>query len=388
MTGWEPLAKHLVEAIDATGELEPQWRRAFEQTPRHIFAPRFWELGEYNVPSTLVDGADSDQRQEWLDACYTNRVLITRWVGDMSGRRTISSSASLPSLVAHMLRIMEVADGQRVLEIGTGTGWNAALLCHRLGHERVSTVDVDAVIAAEAEHHLHQLGYRPTVKAVDGIAGLPDAAPYDRILGTCSTGHIPSAWIEQLADGGLIVAPCTYGGALAVLRKTAPGVVAGRLDSEQVYFMPLHAPGESYPQGFLVDKPQPGDTAPAYRGTTDIPLTAWADPDWRLWLALHLPEGHLADLVDVIDNQYRRTGTVVYTAAARATVDYASGGEGPWPITQDESRLWNTVEAAWNSWRHNGEPDRTRIGITAHVNGEQWAWLDHADGPVRWPLPN
>lgn len=385
MIDWEPLAKQLAEAVAAGGELlNSAWRQAFQQTPRHLFVPRFWELGKYNVPETLIEGVNPASRQQWLTACYTNRVLITRW-SDQNGRRILTSSASLPSLVAHMLHALDVRDGHRVLEIGTGSGWNAGLLCHRLGAGQVVTVDIDAVIAAEAQAHLQQLGHQPTVVATDGTVGYPHGAPYDRILCTASAGPVPAAWIDQLTDDGLIVAPLTLGGALAVLRKTGPAEVSGRLDPEQAYFMPLHAAGEPMPTGFVVDKPQHRDTDPVFRSTSDVDLAAWADPDFRLWLALHLPEGHLADLVD---EQLNRTGVVVYTAINRATVDYQAGEPGAWPATQDGARLWNTVEAAWRSWRRNGQPSRTRLGVTARTGGEQYAWLDDPDGPHRWPMPS
>lgn len=380
---WQPQAKTLVDALAEQGELaDPVWRRAFEQTPRHVFVPRFWQLGQYNIPTTLVDGCDPGVRTQWLEACYRNQALVTRWVAD-GERRAPVSSASAPSLVARMLRLLDIHGGEQVLEVGTGTGWNAALLCHRLGETNVTTVDIDAVMVAEAQAHLHRCGYGPRVEVADGRAGYPATAPYDRIVATAATDRVPAAWIDQLTDGGLIVAPLTMGGALTVLRKTGPEEVSGRLDDGQAWFMPLHDKGVPSPEGFLVLKPQPAAT-PIYRGTTDVDPAAWADPDFRLWLALHLPHGRIADTVD---DAMTRTGVVMYTSAGRASVDYSGGGEAAWPIVQDHERLWDTVEAVWAAWQRYDRPARTRLGVTARTDGQQWAWLDAPDGPLRWPLP-
>jgi protein-L-isoaspartate(D-aspartate) O-methyltransferase len=377
MIDWEPLAKQLADAIAAETELEPVWRAVFEQTPRHVFVPRFWGLDGYNRPAELVDGADPDQQERWLDACYSNRVLITQWCGQ-NGRRIITSSGSMPSLVAEMLQALDVHDGNKVLEIGTGTGYNTALLCHRLGDKQVATVDIDPVLVAEAQSRLNRLGHDPTAEAGDGADGLPVAAPYDRILSTCSAASVPTAWINQLADGGLIVAPLTFGGALAVLRKTGLGEVSGRLATEQAYFMPLHEAGQPMPDGYVVDLPQPAGAEAHYRSTIEVPPTAWADPDFRLWLAIHLPEGHLADLVD---DDLNRTGVVVYTTTSRASVDYTAG-----EVAQDQERLWDVVEAAWLAWQRHGQPGRTRLGITARLD-RQWVWLDDPDQPLPAATP-
>ena len=236
--------------------------------------------------------------------------------------RIATSSASMPRIVAVMLDRLQVADGHRVLEIGTGTGYNAALLCARLGDDKVTSVEVDPATAAEAAGHLAEAGYRPTLVVGDGAGGHADGAPYDRIIATCAVSRIPAAWIEQLADDGVIVAPLTLQGGLAVLRKTAPGQVSGRLDAEPAYFMTMR-PADPGDDDGRVDVP--GFHGPVSLTTTGTPVTAWQDLDFRLWLDLHLPAGRIADR---FDDGSGRTGVTVYTLDARAEVDYRRGEEG------------------------------------------------------------
>ncbi|GAA2668228.1 hypothetical protein GCM10010400_31360 [Streptomyces aculeolatus] len=95
----------------------------------------------------------------------------------------------------------------KVLEIGTGTGWNAGLLAHRLGARNVVTVDIDENVATAARTKLYAQRLHPTVVACDGLGGDPPGAPYDRLIATCALRTVPTAWIEQVRPGGIILAP-------------------------------------------------------------------------------------------------------------------------------------------------------------------------------------
>jgi protein-L-isoaspartate O-methyltransferase len=96
-----------------------------------------------------------------------------------------------------------------VLEIGTGTGWNAALLCKRVGKRgRVVSIEVDPLIAQAAWSALARAGYSPLVITADGVDGHPDGAPYDRVLATAAVREIvPRAWLGQTRPDGIIVTP-------------------------------------------------------------------------------------------------------------------------------------------------------------------------------------
>lgn len=143
-----------------------------------------------------------------------------------------SSSCSQPSLVAAMLDALEVHPGHRVLEIGTGTGWNAALLSERVGPSgHVVSVEIDNDVARNARSALEDSRYSALVVTADGMAGYPAAAPYDRVLATASVRRIPRAWLDQTCARGAIVTPwgtdyCN--GTLLRLNVHDDGSVSGR----------------------------------------------------------------------------------------------------------------------------------------------------------------
>jgi protein-L-isoaspartate(D-aspartate) O-methyltransferase len=380
---WQPRAAGLAAKLAADGTItDASWGDAFAQVPRHALVPRFWALDQYNAPDRLVDGADPAHREEWLDAVYSDRVLITQWAM-RDGYRMASSSASLPTLVARMLHVLDVRDGHRVLEIGTGTGYNAGLLCHRVGADNVASIDIDAVLIAEAAGRLAQLGHEPLLVAGDGTAGILDRAPYDRILATCASPGVPVAWIEQLAEGGVVVTPLTVGGALAVLTKTGADEVSGHFDSLETWFMPLRPDvADPITEGLLMPIPDRRPSFGSHHGTADIDPAAFADPDFRLWLAVHQPL--TVRIVDQIDGQRTRTGVIVHDETHRAEARFVDEGV---VVAQDERRLFDHIETAWHAWQRYGEPGRTRIGITARTDGTQTVWLDVPDSVITWPLP-
>lgn len=108
--------------------------------------------------------------------------------------------------MTRMLETLDVRDSDRVLEIGTGAGYNAALLCHRLGDRQVYSVDVEPDLVDAARSRLAALGYHPTLVCADGGLGLPEHAPYDRIIATCSVPRVPWSWVGQTKLDGVILA--------------------------------------------------------------------------------------------------------------------------------------------------------------------------------------
>jgi protein-L-isoaspartate(D-aspartate) O-methyltransferase len=139
-----------------------------------------------------------------LEAVYEDEALVTK--RDAGGMPV--SSSSQPALMAEMLELLGPLPGDRVLEIGTGTGYNAALIAHIVGPRgRVTSIDVDSELARQARRSLRDADYRASIAVGDGRAGYPRAAPYDRIIVTACADEIPRAWLEQLRDRGRVELP-------------------------------------------------------------------------------------------------------------------------------------------------------------------------------------
>ncbi|GAA3125929.1 methyltransferase domain-containing protein [Streptomyces rectiviolaceus] len=226
----------LVREIEASGALtrDPELRAAFEQVPRHLFVPYYYVTASGGGHERLW-GEDPDpaRRERWLNGAYADTPLATR-VRDGE----LLSSSSQPSLMAKMLQELDLRDGDcDVLEIGAGTGYNAALLAHRLGDEHVTTVDLDPEITESARRHLTAAGYHPAVVTGDGSAGCPERAPYDRIIATCTLTSVPRPWLAQCRPGARILAPLATG--LIALTVRDAEHAEGRFLHTPAYFVPL-----------------------------------------------------------------------------------------------------------------------------------------------------
>ncbi len=139
-----------------------------------------------------------------LEAAYQDRAFPTKH----DGRGMPISSSSQPAMMAEMLELLDLAPGQRVLEIGAGTGYNAAVLSQIVGRDgRVTSIDIDPEISRRAKEALRKGGFRVDVRHGDGRAGFPKGQPYDRIIVTASAELLHPAWLEQLDEGGRIIVP-------------------------------------------------------------------------------------------------------------------------------------------------------------------------------------
>ncbi len=251
----------LVAEIDASGAWtgDPVWREAFLVVPRHLFVPYYYVGVMDGYERRWSESPDARGRERWLRGVYADTPLATR----LHDGELVSSS-SQPSLMALMLAELEVADGDRVLEIGTGTGYNAALLAHRLGDDDlVTTVDLEPEITEAARRHLAVAGFRPVVVTGDGAGGVPERAPFDRIIATCTLRSIPPAWLAQCRPGARVLAPLATG--LIALTVRDAGQAEGRF---------LHTPCLLYTAGA---GPAGRGAAPG-QGPRTVPVPARSDP--------------------------------------------------------------------------------------------------------------
>jgi protein-L-isoaspartate(D-aspartate) O-methyltransferase len=236
------LRAELADRLTESGDLRSHvWRQALLATPRHAFLPRFFAPDLDTGDLVLL----TSDHPEWIGFAYSDKPLVTQFDGDPNATNGIpTSSSTAPGLMLRMLEALEVEDGMRTLEIGTGTGYNAALLCHRVGDKNVTTIDVDPAIVEAARDNLKALGLQPTIVAADGAQGWQANAPYDRIIATCSVRHVPTAWIAQTTPGGKILATLEtslHGYALALLTPDDHGNASGLFLPDPSSFMPMRS---------------------------------------------------------------------------------------------------------------------------------------------------
>jgi protein-L-isoaspartate(D-aspartate) O-methyltransferase len=297
------------------------------------------------------------------------------------------SAASQPSMVAAMLGQLGVEPGQRVLEIGAGSGWHAALLAYLVGDRgRVTTVDVDEELAAGARERLVAAGWPGVVvRCGDGALGDPAGAPYDRIVATVGAHDVPDAWLEQLAPGGRLVVPLRVRG--GVSRSVALVRDGGEWRADGgagCLFMPLRGGIADDPWGAVpvgagasvdVHREQVVDAA-AVRGVLDGParvvstgvvLAAGESPEWLdLWLACALPNA------------------VSRLAAERGRLAGAEYGWGAMATVAGPDLAWLTLRPAGAGGSEVGVSGHGPggAGLAGRVADQVRAWARHRDREV------
>jgi protein-L-isoaspartate(D-aspartate) O-methyltransferase len=339
---------------------------AFDAVPRHIFLP------------------DVD-----LATAYADEAVVTH---DEDGIPT--SSSSQPSLMARMIHRLDVAPGSRVLEIGAGTGYNAAVIS-ALGGD-VTSVELQPEVADAARAHLAAAGFRAEVVTGDGAH--PPPGPFDRIIVTAGAWEIAPALAGALADGGILVAPFRLNAIEAVFALRREG---DRLHGEGALpcgFMPLRGEEAARPWrwrlggggGAMADT----DLGSEGRGNLDRllagpsrdagdPLAGIAHPmDALVWLALG------GDPLLSLTLPVRGGGPPPWTlgldvlpasllviAFAGGYADIAGarlyGGDG----------ALRTMEAAVAAWRRAGQPRPAALSLTIEPHRDRSVWsLPYPDG--------
>ncbi|MGH3778250.1 MAG: methyltransferase, FxLD system [Pseudonocardiaceae bacterium] len=244
---WEPFRVATVE-------------NAMRTVPRHVF-----------LPGTPVEEA------------YSHGNVVTH----RGSEGVAVSSASAAGTVAGMLQQLEVRPGDRVLEIGAGTGYNAALLARLAGPEgEVTTVDIDTDVAEGARRNLNAAGYGGVqVICGDGEDGYPAAAPFDRIIVTAGAWDIPPTWLEQLAPAGRIVVPLRIWGLSRSVALERYGPCWRSVSVENCGFIPLRGAGHQPERNIRLDEDgklilrvddgQPADVDALRRALGGIPAQLW-----------------------------------------------------------------------------------------------------------------
>ncbi|GAB3214141.1 methyltransferase domain-containing protein [Marinactinospora endophytica] len=357
--------------------------RAVLAVDRAAFIPgTVWVSSDEPGWDRPVTSADPDYHR-WV---HEDWALVTQVDDGVPARedgygRLPTSSISQPSLVVGMLQALDVATGHRVLEIGTGTGYNTALLCELAGEDGVVSVEVDESVAGQAAANLKSTGYAPRLVVGDGTREV-DGGPFDRVIATVAARSIPAAWIGQTRPGGRIITPWSPGGGPGVLvhlAVTEAGNASGRIVGDAAFMMLRSQRSGHDPWGSYVNEDDPA----AVPGETTVNPRWVSDRSSGWWVVL----GHLVPGLGYVSFEAEEDEP---QAAGEATVYvYDRDGSGSWALGEYSPEggpfeakrcgprdLWAEVGAAREVWLGAGRPGQDRFGLTVTSDGEHRLWVD------------
>lgn len=284
MAAAERVRASMVDVLCDAGRIRsPSVEDAFRNVPRHLFLPGLA-----------------------LDEAYADEAVAVQFADGVA-----TSSASQPSMMAIMLEQLDLRPGQRVLEIGAGTGYNAALMARIIGPSgTVTAVDIDEDLVERAAANLASAGVDGVeLVAADGALGHPPGAPYDRIVLTVGSGDIRPEWVAQLVPGGRLLLPIAVRGSqLSTALDLGPDGVLRSHSVRSCAFIRLRGVGASADVatrldgvGLMLQVPEDGPRADAAGVTAalaepgallTVPVALGAADVWDgfgLWLALTEP---------------------------------------------------------------------------------------------------
>ena len=374
----------LADRLAAAGVLvSPRWRAAVEAVPRELFLDPgvFLPAEEDRWRPVTAAGTDPD---EWVRIAYRDASLTTQLDGQLTADQisdlvegSPTSSSTTPVTVVDMLEKLEVEDGHQVLEIGTGTGYSSALMCHRLGEDNVTTVEVDPGVAARADAALETAGYSTWTVTGDGLLGHPRRAPYDRVIATCAVRRIPYTWIRQTKPGGIVLATVGgswhYGTGLAKVRVAEDGSAEGRIMGRSS-FMQARSQAEVPITGDLSARTAYADSE---RETKVSPLLL---EEWMpAFLAqIAAPGAHFTRATSA---EGRRL-LYLFDPDRESFASFLEDG-GIWTVRQGGPLpLWDTIEQALTAWQEAGSPDIAAVRL--HVTQETHTYWIEGHPALRW----
>ena len=369
----------LVTAIEETRKrpLHPSMQEAFLQVPRHLFIDAYYQ-GNEHVSTPITH--DEKTWDHWLAQIYCDEALVTQ--RDEHGMPT--SSSSQPSVMASMLEALDLHAGQTVLEIGTGTGYNAALMAKLVGDPHlVTTVDIDPTLVDLARVHIeHAVGPGMTVQTWNGLDGYVPHAPYDRIIATGCFFPVPWAWIEQLKPGGKLMMDFhgQIGGGLLLVIKQPDGQAIGHFLNEwhHISFMRLRSMLEEgdrrhlkgYQNAPLQEQVHLSPDDPAYRCASHFATFKQfrrLDNSFNLWLQWIFPAVSITwrELVPgtrsaMLIDQKTRTAAVIEPQENGLEV-----------TVHGERLLWSDLLHAYQDWLAYGSPGLEAYTLHIYQSGRQ-----------------
>ncbi|MGW5875068.1 methyltransferase domain-containing protein [Nocardiopsis terrae] len=317
--------------------------------------PEFWDRAR-NPPELVTHGSP-----RWLEAVYTDQALTTQlqqhpeypelWLP--------TSSTTAPSLMASMLQALDLEPEHRVLELGTGTGYNATLLCTLLDQGQVFSIDLDPALVSTARERLASLGVRPALAMGDSRKGHPEEAPYDRVMATHSVEQVPYSWVEQTRPGGVILTDVRSAsspdiGRIARLEVGGDGNARGHFRHTDTGGFMSARTNPNHPDAYFGLPAR--DLRDANRRTTDIDVRTLDDPDFRFALWAHHPQLTISP----------GPGPTISTREGSwATAPHLGEVDVAGPVD-----LWAVVEQVHAWWCAAGRPRVEDFSITVTPEGQ------------------
>lgn len=367
--------EHLIDEMADYSLPSERVRSALRAAPRHWFVPQVGLAIDHDQNERVIDRTvDLDG---WLAAVYADICIVTQVNDGVTGividPDRYTSSASAPSTVSDLLEWLDPEPGHRVLEVGTGTGFTAALLSHLVGAENLTSVEVDPAVAGQAAASLAAAGLRPYLVVGDGADGYPDRAPFDRVHVTCGIRKVPYAWVRQSKPGAVIVLPYQAGighGHGLRLVVGSDGTATGRFPGFASYMlMRSQRPVDDHT-----------DQAPYQRLTTGFDARTIIDAPPGARLAMSAITGlRTRDLEDDDDHVL---WVFDQAESARWAMTRRRPGADEHPVYQFGDRpVFQEIVDAYAQWEKWGEPGRDRFGMTVTPQG-QHIWLDTPENVI------
>lgn len=384
MTRVAPERRALADRLEESGALTtPRWRAAVEAVPRELFLNPGVFLPEDGGRWRPVTAAGTDPA-EWARIAYRDQSLTTQLDGHLTADQadglvtgTPTSSSTTPVTVVSMAESLEVADGHQVLEVGTGTGYSSALMCHRLGEDNVTTIEVDPAVAARADSALEAAGFETWTVTGDGLLGHPPRAPYDRVIATCAVRRIPYAWIRQTRPGGIVLATVggswQYGTGLAKVTVGEDGAAEGRIIGRSS-FMQARSQAALPVAGDLSARTAYADSERETR-VPPVALNEWM-PAFLAQLAAPGAQFVQATTAEGAPLRY------LFDPERESFAQFTAQGDG-WSVRQGGPvALWDVIERSLTAWRDAGSPGISAVRLRVTDRSHTY-WIE--DGPsLRW----
>ena len=273
--------ENLFKALTKSGYLQfdSDWlKQALFTVPRHLFIEQYYDD---EAPDGIVQVESPKPTTKQLETIYSDRGLMIR--------EDPHSAASQPVLIFGMLEDLKLAHGLKVLEVGTGSGWNAGLIAFGVADDSlVYSMDLQTDLVEKARKHLDSVGFnRVNLRAGDAGLGW-DGETFDRIIVTVGSPDIPPAWAESLTEGGILVMPLkTRGVGDPILRlQKRDGKFTGKFMS-WAGFMNLQGDFCSSSEDLLAPPWDPVVEALLQEEPTSVPLPTICGTDCAFWLRLN-----------------------------------------------------------------------------------------------------